>query len=424
MPRTGHIIPFEKGALRYSFQVSVTQSDQLQRRFSSRENLIKVFLGLIILTPIILDFLFTGTRAARLSRILIFILISGFLLIGYEKFLNLKPIGMGTILLILLLYSVGTFSSLLAGGVATANFLSLMLILVIVAFSPDLHSMISSWLGICAHILIALSFIVIVLKFNNLNLFFTDKGYPVFFNFIGIPGRNYGVFAHPNILGEVSVISFLYILSSKSLIRYKLFMVVPLTCILKSGSRTSIIGLVVGIIIYFLFRSKLLSQVNQKITFEFPLIVGLFLSGIFLVLTSILVNLVAYLDPNSLTSRVSIWQTSLDLTKNHLLIGIGWGWQGRAIESQYLNTWEASAHNQILEILFSSGILGLIVFVILIARGFIFFTEMPTVYKTIFITTLVSGISESYIDLQYPNLLTFVFFTILVQARSRSTWTR
>ncbi|NBO23391.1 O-antigen ligase domain-containing protein [bacterium] len=261
-----------------------------------------------------------------------------------------------------------------------------------------------------------------VLKINNLQVYFTDKGYPVFLKFLGIPGRNYGIFAHPNVLGEVSVVSFLYNLSSKSKLTYKLYLIIPLTCILKSGSRTSIIGLLLGTTIFFLFRSKVLSKAKQKVKFEFPLIVGLFLSGIFLVLTSFLVNVIAYLDPSSLTSRVSIWQTSLELTRDHPLIGMGWGWQYRAVESQFLNTWEASAHNQILEVLFSSGILGLIIFMILISRGFLFLSEMSNIHRILFLTCLVSGISESYIDVQYPNTITVIFFTILVQCNPRSIW--
>jgi len=402
--------------------VNNSQSAELQRVFLSREKLIKFFIFLIVVIPIVLDFLFTGTRIARLSRIIIFLIISGIMLLDYEKFFNIKPIGIGTIILILLLYLIGTFSSLIAGGVATPNFLLLLLILTIVAFSPDLQSMISSWLGTCAHILICLSFIAIVLKINNLQVYFTDKGYPVFLKFLGIPGRNYGIFAHPNVLGEVSVVSFLYNLSSKSKLTYKLYLIIPLTCILKSGSRTSIIGLLLGTTIFFLFRSKVLSKAKQKVKFEFPLIVGLFLSGIFLVLTSFLVNVIAYLDPSSLTSRVSIWQTSLELTRDHPLIGMGWGWQYRAVESQFLNTWEASAHNQILEVLFSSGILGLIIFMILISRGFLFLSEMSNIHRILFLTCLVSGISESYIDVQYPNTITVIFFTILVQCNPRSIW--
>ena len=405
---------------RYSLLVQSNQNISLQRSLLSREKFVRYFIILIVVVPIILDFFFIGTAIPRYSRIIAFIVISGILLLDNEKFLNTKPIGMDIILIVVLLYSIGTFSSLLSGGVATPNFLSLLLMMIIAAYSQDLRSIISSTFGICAHFLIVLSVIAIVLKVNHLGIVFTDYGYPVFLKSVGNPGRNYGIFAHPNVLGSVSVISFLYILTSKSRKIHKLSIVLPIFCILKCGSRTSIIGLVSGIIIYFLLRSQFISNSKQKIKFDFPLIIGLFLLGIFWTLISFFIRTINYLNPESLTSRVSIWQISLELARSHPFIGLGWGWQTRAVESQFLNSWEASAHNQILEIQFSSGMLGLFLFVILIIIGLFFFSEMPILDKTIFISTLISGISESYLDLQYPNTLTFLFLTILIQAKSRS----
>jgi O-antigen ligase len=105
---------------------------------------------------------------------------------------------------------------------------------------------------------------------------------------------------------------------------------------------------------------------------------------------------------------------SLNLFKSSSVFGLGWGWEERAIDSQLLNVWAVSAHNAILEITFSAGIVGLVIFMIMLTKGLVFFPNLLVIEKVLLGSILVSGISEAYIDLQYPTIQTFIFFLIIL----------
>ena len=369
---------------------------------------------IIVATPTVLDFIFIGSSIARYSRILIFLGVSVFLMLSHERLLfGVNTTGLITPFLILLLYLVGTYSSVINGGVATPNFLLLLLVVVITTCNSDLQSKLLASLGYGIHLLIFLSFVSILIKLNFRNIYFSSVGYPVYFNWLGIPGRNFGIFAHPNILGGAAVASCLFLLGDSRRNRLKLFIPVPILCIFKCGSRTSMIELIVGIIILLSFNSKKITKQVKSIRVDYPIVVAIFLMGFLGAAISYFVTTIRFLDSQSLTGRVSIWQTSLEITRSNSLLGLGWGWQERAVQSQLLNFWESSAHNQILEFLFSTGVLGLFIYLVLLIKGIIFFTEMSSIQKSLFVTILVSGISESYVDLQYPNIQTYIFFMII-----------
>jgi O-antigen ligase len=149
---------------------------------------------------------------------------------------------------------------------------------------------------------------------------------------------------------------------------------------------------------------------------EAPIVIGTFILGIVLTSSLQFMASIKFLDPGSLTGRVSIWQNSIIMYKESSLIGLGWGWEQRAIDSQLLNSWSISSHNAILEIVFSSGILGLFIFLVILTKSLVFLGRMLLIERMLLIAILVSGVSESYIDLQYPTLQTFLFFFIVVGA--------
>jgi O-antigen ligase len=201
----------------------------------------------------------------------------------------------------------------------------------------------------------------------------------------------------------------------------KIYLVLPLFCLVKCGSRTAILGTLVGIIIYIIvsfFKSRKTSNKLRKI--EYPLVIGTSVMAILLASSAQFLQYINLIDPNALTSRGQIWQNSLAIFKESSLLGLGWDWEKRAIESQLLSIWAISAHNAILEITFSAGIVGLIIFLLCLAKILVYFSNLTLIEKILTLAIAVSGISESYIDLQYPTFQTYLFFAIVVGANKDS----
>ena len=371
----------------------------------------------IVTVPTVLDYIFIGSPIARYSRVLIFLAVSVSILVNHQKFLKSKLIGLESLVLTFILYAIGTLSALSHGGVITPNIASLLILMLIVSANIDLHRIILKSIALSVHILVGLSVLAIVLKLNPRNYYSTAEGYPVFLNFIGIPGRNCGIFIHPNTLGQAAALSTLFMIEAKV---KRVYLLLPLLCMIKCGSRTSILGILTGLLVYSvirIFKSRQGSEKPSKL--ESPLVIGTLLLGILVASSAQFLNYIKFLDPSALTDRVGIWQVSLTLFKSSSIFGLGWGWESRAIQSQLLNVWAVSAHNAILEIAFSAGIVGLVIFLFMLTKGLVYFSNLLVIEKMMLASILVSGISEAYIDLQYPTLQTVLFFVIIIGASKK-----
>ena len=194
-------------------------------------------------------------------------------------------------------------------------------------------------------------------------------------------------------------------------------LIFPLFCIFKSGSRTSITGVAVGLIVYFailVFRGRQSS--GKSIKLESKIVYGTFTLGILLAGSYQFMNTIGFLDPTAFTRRASIWQTTVTLFKTSPTFGLGWNWETRAIESQLINVWATSAHNAILDISISTGIIGLLMFFVLLSKSLAYFPNLELPEKIALTSTLVSGITESYVNLQYPTVATILFLVIVLAA--------
>ena len=366
-----------------------------------------------VVVPVILDFLFLGTSVARYSRILLFLIVSASLLLNSKLFLSGGFVGAEIVFLTVLLYLVGTIAGLSRGGVVTPNIVSLLLVLVIIGLNFDLYKIALKSFAISLNVLLSLSLIAILLKLNPRGYFLTSVGYPVYLDFIGIPGRNYGIFSHPNVLGQAAVLSILFIVASR---RNLYLLIPPVICLLKCGSRTSIGSLFMGLLVFAVVSVLASRKYPRANRLEAPIVTGTFILGIVLTSSLQFMAYIKFLDPGLLTGRVFIWQNSITVYKESSLVGLGWGWERRAIDSQLLNSWSVSSHNAILEIVFASGILGLVIFLVILTKSLVFLGRMLLIERMILIAILVSGVSEAYIDLQYPTLQTFIFFFIALGA--------
>jgi len=367
----------------------------------------------IVAVPVLMDFIFYDSKFARYSRVSIFLLVGFSLLSNHKRFFSSKIRGVEFTFLTFLLYLVGTFSSINNGGVATPNVALLLLIMFIVNTNNSMYTHIFKMIIFSVNVLIFISVFAILFRINPSGIYVSSEGYPVLFENIGIPGRNVGLFSHPNVLGQTAAISFLALIQKKRTMIFSLF---PLFCMFKSGSRTAIIGVLAGLIILggaLIF--KRLRNSRRKLI-EFPAVIEgltvLILASLFL----FFFNYIDFLDPDRLTGRASIWQVSKEIYQNSALFGLGWGWQSRAIESQLLSVFSVSAHNAVLEIVFSAGLVGLIIFFLILARGIVNFGNLTLTERVLLTCILISGVSEAYINLQYPTIQTYLFFITLLSA--------
>jgi O-antigen ligase len=325
-------------------------------------------------------------------------------------------VGTETLIISSGIFLIGTLSELIRGGAFTPNFATALLILFIIAANMDLYSRIFAILAANVHIMIVASSVAILFRANPRGLYYSEEGYPVFFDFLGIPGRNYGVFSHPNQLGQVAALSLLLIVA----LRFNRYLLIlPIFCLFKCGSRTSISGVAAGLIVYFVilvFRRR--QSIGKSVSLESPIVFGTFIFGILVAGSYQFLNFIGFLDPTALTNRAAIWQTTVTLFKTSPTFGLGWNWESRAIDSQLLSVWATSAHNAILDLSISTGTIGLLLFFTLLAKSLAYFPNLEPVEKMVLAICLVSGISEAIINLQYPTVAT-IFFLVIVLAANR-----
>ena len=368
---------------------------------------------LLLGVPTLLDFFFFNSIVARISRVVCLSLVCMGLWARRKKLFSDHSIGFSIFFLALALYLLGTISALLNSGVATPNVASLLIFVLIATGNErnltDLRNGISS----TVHILCAFSVFVILLRLNPRSLYLSDFGYPVFFDGAGIPGRNYGVFSHPNGLGQIAAIALIFIFFE----RKNWFMFLPaLFCLSKSGSRTALLALAVSLIfllLHYLKPRKIFSK--GKLYFSEVFIAAGILVGVTGSIYFIL--LLNRFQPNQLTGRVQIWQTAKELFRSNLWFGLGWDWEGRAIDANLLSVWAVSAHNVILEVLFSTGFVGLILFFYIFVTSLIGVGRLPALDTGLLIALSIFGVSESILDMQYPGVTTFIFFYIALASR-------
>jgi hypothetical protein len=394
------------------YNIQVPHLDQVVNQ--RRKKFIQSWITAVLLLPQILDFILPGSSAARYCRVLLFVIISASLIFNRGLFLNGKLHGFSIVLGVFLLYSIGSITAVLQGGSLTPNVGLLLLILLVLSLNFDLYNVVLNVIAYCSLTLIGLSAVAIIFRMNPYGLNFSSDGYPVFLNFIGVQGRNFGIFSHPNVLGQCAALSLLLLL----LLRFKYyFFLLPIFCLVKCGSRTAIISIVVGLVVYITLSVVKSNRIKRVTQAETPIVLSVFFLGIFLASSFQFLSFIRFLDPDALTGRISIWQNSAAIFDDNLLFGSGWGWEARAVDAQLLNVWATSSHNAIFEILFSSGIIGLVVFLAMLAKAFANFTNLLPVEKVLLAAIITTGVSESYVDLVYPTIQSYIFFMIILGAK-------
>ena len=379
--------------------------------------LIWIVRGVIVL-PMLLDFIFYGSKIARISRVLMFALLLSRMLSNIAIRQSEKAVGIAQPFVVGLIYSVGSIAAFQNHNNVPPNFLLLFLFGVFVAFNRSKELQIRQDLFWSLNCIVAISAISILIKYNPRHYFAPANGYPVFFNFIGIPGRNLGITSHANTLGSIAALAIICSIVGE---RSKIGMLLGIFCLLKAGSRTSdIITLFAFVVIV---ARKLMSSTSQKrignrktqVLFgNFPFILIVTISvWVGISVLQILIQLRSATG-SALTGRIAIWTLADTLFRQHLTFGLGWNWELFGIAHNQLPAWAVTSHNAVLEVLFSAGYVGVVLFLYLILFGLIHVWSLGFGPTVIYFALILGGITEANIDFMYPDIQAFLFLFYVV----------
>jgi O-antigen ligase len=133
-------------------------------------------------------------------------------------------------------------------------------------------------------------------------------------------------------------------------------------------------------------------------------------------------------DPNghSVVQRLEYWKTSLNLIKQHPLIGVGTGDINAAFEKEYAiehsrldKEHRLKAHNQYLSITVTFGIIGLLIFLFALIYPLLINRNYADFYYVVFwIFIMLSMFSEDTLETQ-AGLTFFIFFNTVFLFRKK-----
>jgi len=367
----------------------------------------------LIVIPPLLDFFAYNTNAARLSRILIAILMCQNLLIQKKQIYKRKKFNFELFLLTYLI-----IQGIIIDAIKSAPFSPNFIIIIIFAFYINSEKIITNKeklidiLILSSRHLILVSFITIIFSLNLRNEYSASRGYFIpFQSILGIAGRQYGIFYAPNALAQVSGFVFLSCLMLRSSVFYS---TISFFCLLESGSRSSlIITIILSIVILVRKKESAKTIKATKVKDEYLSFLKTQIYYFLIVITlSIFLTIVDSLNNSNFNQRVFIWKTSLAYLQNDLFLGMGWRWYENAIDIGMLPTWATNAHNVNFEILFSTGIIGLFIFIVIITR--IFNSNVSHIRRIILIYLLTSGLTESNLQFIYADFFTYVLLILAV----------
>ena len=229
--------------------------------------------------------------------------------------------------------------------------------------------------------------------------------------FEDIQGRLVATFENPNVFGEyllilIPLLFAMFILTDKILwkIVYGGVTLASLVCMILTYSRGCWLGLILGIFVFILMAyPKLLLPVGLLCPFS-----------IFFIPESIITRItsIGNLQDGSTAFRVYLWKCTLDMIKDIWPTGIGLG-TNAFLESYRPYAVEAvlapHSHNTFLHVMCESGIVGLIVFVLIlyftIRQLFISYKETENKNVKIISSALVSGLAALTVQAMFDNTL-------------------
>nr|WP_307330843.1 O-antigen ligase family protein [Microbacterium sp. SORGH_AS_1204] len=180
-----------------------------------------------------------------------------------------------------------------------------------------------------------------------------------------------------------------------------------LIAVFATGSRTA--QLASAIVVVLLYLNRLLGRQNHALRLFLPSAVcGA--SALFIVMLPFM-----KLDPGEFTGRVGLWDLALSQMRGSWLFGLGpdsWAAQVDDGAISYVSAY--STHNQLIEILYVSGIVGLCLYIVLITGLIVRMREALVPLLSILAPALVIGSTERPWTLGIADWLSWSILLLLV----------
>jgi O-antigen ligase len=179
-------------------------------------------------------------------------------------------------------------------------------------------------------------------------------------SFIGLPVRLNGLTAHANQLGGICVIAIACVAGRVSRFRAVHLLAISI-CLLLAQSKTSLVAAIFVVAVLALRSDKFRSSRAFWITAFSVAISGLIIALPEANVASVL-NSRELASLENLTGRDAIWAVSLDVSADDRIIGYGptlWNEAMRIRYSGYLGFAPPHAHNQVVQSLATTGVVGL-----------------------------------------------------------------
>ncbi|MDD4332802.1 MAG: O-antigen ligase family protein [Patescibacteria group bacterium] len=261
-----------------------------------------------------------------------------------------------------------------------------------------------------------------------------------------LTGRVTSTFGQPNFLASyllliIPLIFYLIFQSKKFLVRFSFIIILffNLLCLIFTGSRGGYLGMIgalflSGVLYFYNCKSFFVGKIfkNKTLVVFFGLAIIFSLIFIFKFDNSFASRIKNGFDlkSGSVAARMYFWQASWDAIKEKPFFGYGLETQGEILVKYYQKDWAIygtvndypdRAHNLILDILLTSGIAGLIIFLIIL---YVFFRRALNIFKangqcsllSFFLLIAISGYLISLLfsfSVVVTNIYFWLYFAII-----------
>jgi O-antigen ligase len=241
----------------------------------------------------------------------------------------------------------------------------------------------------------------------------------------GYPGRFTGLDVNPNELGVTLAIGLpmaWYLNLSQRHRRFawlwQLYLPLAITAILLTASRGAFLTMLVALAIIPATQGRL--RLRTKVALS-ALAVGSLVAAAIVVPETTLERLQTTredIETGYFGNRGQIWRAGLDVAWEHPLVGVGAGTFGAAVEPSLNFQW--SSHNVFLGILVEDGVVGLCLFLAVIAAAFAAVRPLPRLPRWFGIALLLAlGVGSLSLEWGYRKQFWFVLGIVAAEGALR-----
>jgi O-antigen ligase len=200
--------------------------------------------------------------------------------------------------------------------------------------------------------------------------------------------------------------------------RWQLYLPLAITAILLTASRGAFLTMLVALAIVPATQARLRLRTRVALS---ALAVGSLVAAAIVVPETTLERLQttqADIESGYFGNRGRIWRAGLDVAWEHPLVGVGAGTFGAAVEPSLNFQW--SSHNVFLGILVEDGLVGLFLFLAMIAAAFAAVRPLPRLPRWLGIALLLAlGVGSLSLEWGYRKQFWFVLGIVAAEGALR-----